>query len=147
LGENKFEVVTPSYSAVKQTATEISSKVEGEMRKTATYFATVETLANPMRLLLKNGPSTADEFYQEGVSLDVTIGPAYADKGWPLQFTALERTVDIWVSGAKTDKDNPFTWSAGSTVHFIYRAPNATHKTGRWVISDSGSYKGYSEVK
>ena len=145
---NKFEVVTPSYSAIKQTATEISSKVEGELRKTATYFATVETLAKPMPLLLKNAPGTADEFYQEGMSLDVTIGPKYANTaGWPLQFTALGRTIDIWFSGAVTSAENPFTWTAGSTIHFIYRAPNETHKTGRWVISDAGSYKGYSEVK
>lgn len=148
LGDNKFEVVTPSYSAIRQTATEISSVVEGELRKTATYFATVEALTNPiMELKLKNAPGTADEFYQEGVSLDVTIGPGYSDKGWSLQFKALGRTIDIWFSGAKTSASNPFTWTAGSTIHFIYRAPNETHTTGRWVISDSGSYKGYSEVK
>lgn len=146
-GEDQFEVVAPSYTAIKQTATEISSRVESEMRKTATYFATVETLEQSMKLLLKNAPSTANEFYQEGVSLDVTIGPGYSDKGWPLKFTALGRTTNIWFSGKETSASNPFTWTAGSTIHFIYRAPNETHTTGRWVVSDSGSYKGYSEVK
>ena len=146
-GEDEFEVVTPSYSAIRQTAPEISSVVEGELRKTATYFATVEALTNPMELKLKNAPSTADEFYQEGVSLDVTIGPGYSDKGWPLQFRALGRDISIWLGGKETGTSNPFTWTAGSTIHFIYRAQNETHTTGRWVISDSGSYKGYSEVK
>ena len=82
MGNQEFEVVAPSYSAITQTATEISSRVEAkvtDLQKQATYSATVSTLATPMELTLLNVPNniTANEFYKDGITLNVTIGPTY----------------------------------------------------------------------
>lgn len=39
----------------------------------------------------------------------------------------------------KTGRDNPFGWSAGSTVYFTYDATLDSNKGG-WIVSDSGAF-------
>ena len=155
MGNKKFEVVTPSCSAITQTATEISSKVEAkvtDLQKQATYSATVSTLATPMELHLLNVPSniTADEFYKDGITLNVTIGPKYtggtelADKELVFEYKGKE--VKLYKHGAYVGVNggNLLTWKEYTTLCFMYR----TSINGeRWVLIDSGSYANYSEIK
>lgn len=155
MGDKKFEVVTPSYSAITQTATEISSRVEAkvtDLQKQATYSATVSTLATPMELTLLNVPNniTANEFYKDGITLNVTIGPAYTggteltDK--ELAFQYMGKKVKLYKNGAYVgaNSGNLLTWKAYTTLCFMYR----TSINGeRWVLIDSGSYANYSEIK
>ena len=155
MGNQKFEVVTPSYSAITQTATEISSRIEAkvtDLQKQVTYSATVSTLATPMELTLLNVPNniTANEFYKDGITLNVTIGPAYtggtelANK--ELAFQYMGKKVKLYKNGAYvgTNGGNLLTWKAYTTLCFMYR----TSINGeRWVLIDSGSYANYSEIK
>lgn len=154
MGNKKFEVVTPSCSAITQTATEISSKVEAkvtDLQKQATYSATVSTLATPMELTLLNVPKniTADEFYKDGITLNVTIGPKYtggelANK--ELAFLYKGKTVRLYKHGkyVGVNGGNLLTWKEYTTLCFMYR----TSINGeRWVLIDSGSYANYSEIK
>lgn len=154
MGNKKFEVVAPSYSAITQTATEISSKVEAkvaDLQKQATYSATVSTLATVMDLTLLNAPKdmTADEFYKDGITLNVTIGPEYtgaelANK--ELAFKYKGKTVKLYKHGGYVGVNggNLLTWKRYTTLCFMYR----TSVNGeRWVLVDSGSYTNYSEIK
>lgn len=155
MGNQEFEVVAPSYSAITQTATEISSKVEAkviDLQKQATYSATVSTLATPMELTLLNAPNniTANEFYKDGITLNVTIGPTYtggtelADK--ELAFEYMGKKVKLYKNGAYVGANggNLLTWKAYTTLCFMYRT---SINGGRWVLIDSGSYANYSEIK
>lgn len=149
---SKFNLTDVGYSSMIQTTEGMISKVESQVRKVATYSATVSKLTNPLELTVLNAPSdlTAEQFYQDGTTLNVILGPAYTnvddlvDK--ELKFKFKERNVSLYMHGAYVGKNNAnfLTWKSQTSLCFMYRN---TGKDEAWILVDSGSFQNFSEVK
>ena len=56
--------------------------------------------------------------------------------GYPLSLKIKDQTRPVYLNGTLIGWNNPFEWSANSTIHFVYNEDD----NGYWTVTDSGSY-------